>query len=349
MGNLVQKRVEEAKASNETVTLYTVGHDATRAYLDETAAKVATLGENKPIQTISLSPFEFASKVRSGQVHESVVHAAFAESMKEVISEYGDMLDADQLTERIGVAVDEALQGSPFENVQFKYTNTKRALSEMISDCLMKPKKLADTLMVHKSADAYKRHLNHYTYMVKCDALVDHLLDNVAKLGDPDYEKSLKPMKDIRDLRNKRMSDKTPEEHKQYERYENEVSIDVPASMISVGRCIDMHIDFPVDEVELHYSHDDSFKESPEDGDIPMDLDGVTLYMLDEQDNDYFVTLTGEDARVIEAAVLEPNASSERVKEEVIDNSPELTEQVEAYNKQCAKDEHDLRMASYTW
>lgn len=322
MANALRRELESLPRDNSgKVTLYAVASQTSfrqaafsgntdsvdSFYLSSDAAMLASHGTGKVIKPLITDPASAAAIMKTGRLHQSVMHFELKNSIREAQEEYGFVLPPAQMADKIASKFDGKMITTPFY-VPFK-GNGQSALIEMLEQGKADPSRIADTVLSSNAAKQYQNKLN----LVNRDADAARLLSAVMEFPEA-YQGKVDPQSLM-----------------------DEATVELSDVVVN-GQ--------PIGDLEVTYFYSNVFS-SVEDGAFEREVKSITFGVLDDNDNETVVTLTGEQAKLMEHLYVKNDGVEEKIANEIIEQSPELTSASNNFAQNEMNNANRDRQASY--
>jgi hypothetical protein len=276
-------------------------------YLSANSAMLASHGTGKVIEPLVTDPASAAAIMKTGRLHQSVIHFELKNSIREAQDEYGFVLPPAQMADKIGSKFDDKMMTTPFY-VPFK-GNGQSALVEILEQGKADPSRIADTVLSSNSAKQYQNKLN----LVNRNTDASRLLSAVLEFPEA-YQNKVEPQSLM-----------------------DEATVELNDVVVN---------GVPIGDIEVTYFYTNIFS-SVEDNSFEHEVKSITFGVLDDNDKETIVTLTGEQAKLMEHLYVKNDGVEEKIKNEIVEQSPELSSASNNYSQNEINNANRDRQASY--
>jgi hypothetical protein len=278
-------------------------------YLTVDAAMLANHGTEKIIKPLITSPSVVAGLMKEGKIHQSVMHYELKNSIRETQSEYGLVLPPAQMAEKIAQRFDDKMISTPYY-VPFK-NNGQTALIEILEQGKADPARIADTILSSNAAKQYQNKLK----LVSRDSEAGRLVTAIMNFPEAYIQTNTGDPESLMD----------------------EATVELNDLWIN-GECLG--------DVKINYYYNNNFT-SVEDSDFEHEVESITFGVLDDNDKVIQVTLTGDQAKLIEHLYVKNDGVEDDIATQIIKLSPELSEVAERFSQNEINEVHRERQANY--
>ena len=268
---------------------------------------LASHGTSNVIKPLVTDPASAAEIMKTGRLHQSVIHFELKNSIREAQDEYGFVLPPAQMADKIGSKFEDKMLTTPFY-VPFK-SNGHSALVEMLDQGKADPSRIADTVLSSNSAKQYQYKLN----LVNKDLVAARLLSAVMEFPEV-YDNKVEPQTLM-----------------------DEATVELSDVVVN---------GVPLGDIEVTYFYNNIFS-SVEDNEFEREVKSITFGVLDDNDKETTITLTGEQAKLMEHLYVKNDGVNEKIKNDIVEQSSELSSASNNFSQNEMNNANRDRQASY--